>query len=156
MCSYSQSMIISTLQMSIYSNVTEQELINLRKLAEQQKEQRALENKNIILKQTHDNKLAESLSPIAKKLDERNQSTKNLRKVTKESKSENIQEIAPVEIESEDENIQTNLRALPNSCIFSDLMAKTLGSLMSSSNSSKKTISFWSNNSRSSYIYSRW
>ena len=34
-------MIISTLQMSIYSNVTEEDLIDLRKLANQQKEQRA-------------------------------------------------------------------------------------------------------------------
>ena len=56
--------------MSIYSNVTEQDLINLRKLAEQQKNQRALKIKNRILKQTHDDKLAESLSPITKKLDE--------------------------------------------------------------------------------------
>ena len=56
--------------MSIYSNVTEQDLINLRKLAEQQKEQRALEIKSRILKQTHDIKLAESLSPITDKLDE--------------------------------------------------------------------------------------
>ena len=52
--------------MSIYSNVTEQDLINLRKLAEQQKEQRALKI-NRILQQTHDIKLAESLSPITKK-----------------------------------------------------------------------------------------
>ena len=40
--------------MSIYSNITEQDLINLRKLAEEQKEQRALKIKNRILKQTHD------------------------------------------------------------------------------------------------------
>ena len=53
--------------MSIYSNVTEQGLVNLRKLAEQQKNQRALKIKNRILKQTHDIKLAESLSPIIKK-----------------------------------------------------------------------------------------
>ena len=52
--------------MSIYSNVTEQDLINLRKLAEQQKYQRALEIKKRILKQTRDIKLAESLSPITK------------------------------------------------------------------------------------------
>ena len=32
--------------MSIYSNVTEQDLINLRELAEQQKEQRALKIRN--------------------------------------------------------------------------------------------------------------
>ena len=40
--------------MSIYSNVTEDDLINLRKLAEQQKNERALKIKNRILKQTHD------------------------------------------------------------------------------------------------------
>ena len=45
-------------------------MINLRKLAEQQKEQRALKIKNGTLKQTHDIKLAESLSPITAKLDE--------------------------------------------------------------------------------------
>ena len=56
--------------MSIYSNVTEQDLKKLRKLAEQQKEQRAPKIKNRILEQTHDIKLAESLSPITKKLDE--------------------------------------------------------------------------------------
>ena len=56
--------------MSIYSNVTEQDLINLRKLAEQQKNQRAEKFKSRILKQTHDIKLAESLSPITEKLDE--------------------------------------------------------------------------------------
>ena len=51
--------------MSIYSNVTEQDLINLRKLSEQQKEQRSPKiKKKRILKQTHDIKLAESLSPI--------------------------------------------------------------------------------------------
>ena len=50
--------------MSIYSNVTEQDLENLRKLAEQQKEQRAIKIKNRILKQTQDVKLAESLSLI--------------------------------------------------------------------------------------------
>ena len=56
--------------MSIYSYVTEQDLINLRKLAEQQKNQRAIKIKNRILKQTHAGKLAESLSPITKKLEE--------------------------------------------------------------------------------------
>ena len=124
--------------MSIYSNVTEQDMINLRKLAQQQKEQRALKIKNRILKETHDIKLAESLSPITKKLDE---TTKKLGDVIKESNSENEknQEIVPVEIESEDENIQTRLRALPNSSMFSDQMTKTLGRLMSSANSLKIT-----------------
>ena len=55
--------------MSIYSNVTEQDLDNLRKLAQQQKEQRALKIRNRILGQTHDKKLSESLSLITKRLD---------------------------------------------------------------------------------------
>ena len=68
--------------MSIYSNVTDQDLDNLRKLAEQQKEQRALKIKNGILKETHDDKLAKSLSPITNKLDE---TSKKLRDVIEES-----------------------------------------------------------------------
>ena len=56
-------------------------MINLRKLAQQQREQRAEKIKNRVLKQTHDKKLAESLSPITKKLDE---TTKKL-EVIKES-----------------------------------------------------------------------
>ena len=71
--------------MSIYSNVTEQDMINLRKLAEQQKSQRALKIKNRILKQTHDIKLAESLSPITKKLDEVKETTQQLGDVIKEN-----------------------------------------------------------------------
>ena len=55
--------------MSIYSNVTEKDLDNLRKLAEQQKNQRALKIKNRILKEAHNIKLAESLSPITTRLD---------------------------------------------------------------------------------------
>ena len=98
--------------MRIYSNVTEQDLINLRKLAEQQKNQRAEKIKNRILKKTHEVKLAESLSPIAKKIDEvinlSQQSlspitkkldniikgTKQLGEIVKKSKSENNQEMA--------------------------------------------------------------
>ena len=68
--------------MSNYSKVTEQDLINLRRLAEQRKEQTALRIKNRILKQTHDVKLAESLSPITTKLDE---TSKKLGYVIKES-----------------------------------------------------------------------
>ena len=101
--------------MSIYSNVSEQDLINLRKLAEQQKEQRALKIKNRILKQTHDIKLAESLSPITKKLDETSkklddtikESTQNLENVIKANNTpqpaiENTPTIQPAI-----ENIQT-------------------------------------------------
>ena len=79
--------------MSIFSNVTEEDYINLRKLAEQQKQERALKIKNRILKQTHDIKLAESLSPITKKLDETSkklddtikESTQNLENVINEN-----------------------------------------------------------------------
>ena len=79
--------------MSIFSNVTEQDLENLRKLADQQKNQRAEKIKNRILKQTHDIKLAESLSPITKKLDETTkklgdfieESTQNLGNVIEEN-----------------------------------------------------------------------
>ena len=75
--------------MSIYSNVTEQDLDNLRKVAEQQKEQRAIKIKNRILKQTHDEKLAKSLSPVTKRLDEVNKTIKEsgqeLRDVIKKS-----------------------------------------------------------------------
>ena len=72
--------------MSIYSNVTEQDLDNLRELAEQQKEQRAPKCENRILKQTHNDKLAESLPPITNKLhDVIKESTKNLGNVIKEN-----------------------------------------------------------------------
>ena len=80
--------------MSIYSNVTEQDYLNLRTLAQQQKEERALKIKNRILKQTHDVKLAESLSPIIKKLDEVNESTQELGDVIKKLQpSQNIKTI---------------------------------------------------------------
>ena len=69
--------------MSIYSNVIERDLIILRKLAEQQKNQRAEKIKNKILKQTHDMKLAESFSPITKKLEDVNKSTQELGEIVK-------------------------------------------------------------------------
>ena len=56
--------------MSICSNVSQKDLENLHKLANQQKNEQTEKIKNRILKQTHDIKLAESLSPITKKLDE--------------------------------------------------------------------------------------
>ena len=83
--------------MSIFSNVAEKGLIILRKLEEQQKEQRAIKIKNRISKQTHDVKLAKSLSPITKKLDEVNKFlspiTKKLDEMVKESNSENKKEM---------------------------------------------------------------
>ena len=56
--------------MSIYSNVTEQDLNSLRKLAEQHKNQHAPKIKNRLLKQIHDIKLAENLSPITQNINE--------------------------------------------------------------------------------------
>ena len=98
-------------------------MINLLKLAEQQKEQRALKIKNRILKQTHDIK-SESLSPITKKLEEVNKATKILGDVIKESNSENEnnQEIVPVEIEShnsEGDNTNTKIKKLFQTVLFS-------------------------------------
>ena len=96
--------------MSIYSNVTEKDLENLRKLANEQKEHRALKIKNKILKQTHDINLAESLSPVTKKLDEVrksvNESTRELGDVIKKTQPEapqlaleNNQNALPIENE---------------------------------------------------------
>ena len=101
--------------MSIYSNVTEKDLDNLRKLAQQQKEQRALKIKNRILEKTHDVKLAESLSPITKKLDEVNKTTREVGDIIKQT------------------NSKIDLKALPKS------MREMVGSLMSSKNSLKIT-----------------
>ena len=64
--------------MITYSIVTEQDLINLRRLAEQQKHERAFKIKNRILKQTDDKRLAETSSPITIKLDTIDESTEKL------------------------------------------------------------------------------
>ena len=71
--------------MSVSSNVTKQDLIILRKLAEQQKNQRALKIKIGSSKQTHDIKLAENLSPNNEKLSEVEKSTQKLGEIVKES-----------------------------------------------------------------------
>ena len=47
--------------------------------------------------------------------------------------------VVAVEFESEDENIQTNLGALPNSEKVSSAMSETLGVLMNSRSSIKLT-----------------
>ena len=85
--------------MSIYCNVTEQDLINLRKQAELQKNQRAEKIKKRILKKTHDVKLAENLSPITEKLDEVKKSTQELGDFIKKSQPKTPQpaiEITPI------------------------------------------------------------
>ena len=90
--------------MSFYSNVTEQILFNLRNLAEQQKNQEDLRNKNRISKQTHAIKLAETLSPITKKIDKVKETTQKLGKIVKESNPpqlaiENTHDALPIENE---------------------------------------------------------
>ena len=116
--------------MSIYSNVTEKDLENLRKLANQQKEQRALKIKNKILKQTHDIKLAESLSPITKKLDEVKKTTQELGDVIKESKPETpqlaIENIKPISRNSESQT--------PKLVSASDELVKTFSKMNDSKN----------------------
>ena len=104
-----------------FSNVTEEDLIILRKLADQQKNQRALKTKNRILKQTHDDKLAQSLSPITKKLDEVIKSTQKVGDIIKDS------------------NSKIDLNSIPNSSKFSTSLRQMLGSLMNSRNSLKIT-----------------
>ena len=78
---------------------------NLRKLAEQQKNQRALKTKNRILKQTQDNKLSEKLSSITKRIEEVKETTQKLGEVLKESSStnENNKDIVSFETDSEDD-----------------------------------------------------
>ena len=66
-------------------------------------------------------KLAESLSPITKNLDDINKSTKNSRDVIK----------GP--------NYEDNIKALPNSSKFKNSMRYMIGSLMRSKNSLKTT-----------------
>ena len=53
--------------MSIYSNSTKQDINNLRKLAEQQKNQGAIKIKSRILKQTHDLKTTKKIITCHKK-----------------------------------------------------------------------------------------
>ena len=64
--------------MTIYRNVPEQDLINLGKLDEQEKNQRAIKNFKKTSKQTHDNNLAENFEPITKKFEEEDKPSENL------------------------------------------------------------------------------
>ena len=64
--------------MSVYSNVTEEDLLSLEKLANEQKNEKARKIKNRIFKQTYNQKLAETFEPITKKIDEVVEGTKEL------------------------------------------------------------------------------
>ena len=73
------------------------------------------------MKQTHDKKIAESLSPIRKKLDTINESTKKISDVIKES------------------NSVDDKKAPPISSKFSNSMREMIGSILNSRNSLKTT-----------------
>ena len=86
------------------------------------------------MKQTNDKKLAKSVTPITKNLEEVEKSIENLGEIIekKYSKNENYHEFVPIEIYSDisaDENFdnQSKLRVLPNSSNFSNQQAKLLG-----------------------------
>ena len=71
--------------MNIYPNVTQTDLIRLTKLAEEQKDQRAIKKFKKKFNQIHDIILAENLSPFTKKLSEFKESTKELGKKIEKS-----------------------------------------------------------------------
>ena len=73
--------------MNFHCNHTEHDLIILSILAEQQRNHWAIKIEHRILKQTHDIKLAENLSPLTKDLEEVKKSTQKLGEVIRENKS---------------------------------------------------------------------
>ena len=118
--------------MSIYSNVTEQSMIILHKLAEQQKDQGALKIKNRVLKQTHDINLAEIILPITKKLHEIKKSTQTLGEIVKESNTpqpaiENTHTALPIKNEQiqpgviYDTSLENTLNNMKNSFGFCNI-----------------------------------
>ena len=74
-------------KMSIYPNKTEPDLVNLAKLANQQRNERKIKTnlKKRILKQTQGKKSAESFEPISEKLTEVKKSTEKLEEFQKET-----------------------------------------------------------------------
>ena len=105
--------------MSLYSNVTEQDLIILHKLAEQQKNQRALKIKNGILKQTHDMILAESFPPITKNLDTIKESNKQLGEIVQKSDVEDGNTQTPaIESVTAAQSLRDTLTLMKRSEIF--------------------------------------
>ena len=112
-------------QMSIYSNVIEQDMIKFRQLSEQQKKQQGLRIKTRILNQTHDINLEESLSPITKKLEEVEESSQKLGDFNKKTPqpSENIKH-----------NLQSSQSRTPKLVSASDELVKTFGKTNDSKN----------------------
>ena len=116
--------------MSNYSNLTEQDLIILGKLAEEQKNQRALKIKNGILKQTHDLKLAESLSPITKKFNEIKETTRKPGRLFKKSDVEDRNSQTPaIENVTVTQSLRDTLSFMKKSKKLFKLEAKDNGSV---------------------------
>ena len=114
--------------MSIFCNLTEQDLINIRKLADQQKNQRALKSKNRSLKQTHDIKLAENLSPITKRLDVINEPTKQLGEIVKKSEVQDGNTQTPaIENIAGTQSLRDTLTPMKRSRKFFNLQGKSKG-----------------------------
>ena len=113
--------------MSIYPNVTRGGLFNLSKLAEQQKNQRAIKIKTIKLKQNHDKKLAENLSPLAKKLEDDNELNKKLGDIIKESNSNNETPQLAIENITGTQSLRDTLAFMKESNFFFKIVEKPNG-----------------------------
>ena len=84
------------------------------------------------MKKTHEEKLAEAFSPLTKKLSEIIYYAEKLRDVYNKGDFEKEnQEIVPVESQTGEiiEDIQCNIRALPNSSNYPQIMRETLSFL---------------------------
>ena len=94
-------------------------MISLRKLAEQQKNQKALYIKNRILEQTRDIKSAESLSSITKKLDVINETNKKLSEIINKSDIEDGKTQTPaIEITTGTQSLRDTLSFMKRSKKF--------------------------------------
>ena len=127
--------------MSKYPTVTEQHLIDLRNLAEQQKNERTLKIENRVFKLTHDVKLTESFSPITKELDEFNESTQKIGEIVKESKTpqlamENNHNAIPIENEQiqpgviYDTSLENTLNNMKNNTGFFNIEERDSGEIV--------------------------
>ena len=111
--------------MSFYSKVTEQNRINLRRLAEKEKNQRAEKIKNRILKQTQDIKVAESLSPITEKLDELKKSTQELGVIVEKSQPNTLQ----LDIENTHKTLPMENEKIQPGVIYDTSLQNTLSNM---------------------------
>ena len=100
--------------MSIYPKVTEEDLNNLSRLAEQQRNQRVPIIRKKKLKQTHEKNVAKNFDPITKKLENVIKSPGKKQELFEKTNSENEKqkdighiEIASDNSENENDNIES-------------------------------------------------